>query len=385
MATNKMKQFNRVALMHDIILACTDFDELINDNSFMNELHESLSSVSQMSIKGYVGIKRVLQMKFAQGDYSDFEDGMKHKAYDKKLSATKFFLRQGLVDLKEAELSNDGITAQALLADIKNTIHLIHTIESNKPLVFSRKGGEGRKIGKSAADWETTFIDRILLSNSKYKIPALVQYITGCRPAELQSQIVVTINNQQLRFRIKGVKVDATKGQDSRELFFDIDMDNLAIAEIFRQVKSHQLKFSNGTLTEGLMIGKRVAENSGYSVPSYDSYKDFVNRCGEGLIRGAKLNPYFLRHAFASRLKTFVANGRKKSELTDAEMQLISACMGHASTKTQDYYGRFCRGGSGGLCPDVAKTIISKTVRLTGSKKSVKKVPAKAQLIRRGP
>ena len=50
------------------------------------------------------------------------------------------------------------------------------------------------------------------------------------------------------------------------------------------------------------------------------------------------------------------------------QMQSISACMGHASTKTQDYYGRFNHKG-GGLCPDTSKTKVSRPVRVTGGSK----------------
>lgn len=168
-------------------------------------------------------------------------------------------------------------------------------------------------LGKLPSDWREQLCKR--MQNSKYWSAALIAATCGCRPSEL----VAGINIEQLKiagekfliFRIKGSKVKNGQGQAVRKILFPLKNAPSLISTLAEQ----------------------VSENSSAVTIQIESAKNFTvaitRTAAEIWPKIPGVSAYCLRHQSASDFKS--------SSLT---VEQVAAALGHASTRTQKFYGQ---------------------------------------------
>lgn len=165
--------------------------------------------------------------------------------------------------------------------------------------------------------WRALIFARLVHVKSPWLTLAAVSSLTGARPSELGG-IQIERRNGALVFRINGAKVSNTAGQPWREI----------------TVKD--------TGPEFLHLWALTDKPYVVTVPPVRDYPDAYSvalaRAGAQVLpkKTARMSAYVYRHALASDLK---ADGFTPEQ--------ISATLGHAVSKTANYYGRAIGGKTG--------------------------------------
>ena len=192
-----------------------------------------------------------------------------------------------------------------------------------------RRHSKRQDLGGLPDDWR----ERLLGRMQKYALPFLVAAITGCRPAELTTEVLLSIDDGELIVCIQGAKVSKNSGQRWRELRWTLPREGLV----------------------GLMAEKVVKAGNELRV-SLDSPKNFSTAVRnaaqrEWPRREKTVTPYCLRHVFAADVKASCLPG-----------ELIAAALGQAVNTTAQYYGSANQKGNTSVCPD--KVAAERTVRM---------------------
>jgi integrase len=170
--------------------------------------------------------------------------------------------------------------------------------------------------------WRDVLIETIIESKTIHKEEIFVALLTGLRPSELENGVRIIVDDDQVKFTIKGtkLKVDA--------------YGNIEQGMAWRSI-SYQLQSEDKALTFLLKILKEQNPvGNVYEVGLKTTIKGFsaaLFKLGKGLVktRGKSFSQYNLRHAFSTLLKS--------SGCDDTD---ISRALGHISMKTKSYYGR---------------------------------------------
>ena len=177
----------------------------------------------------------------------------------------------------------------------------------------SRKASKRRSLSRLPQDWREQLISAL---KEPDQLPAVVLALTGCRPSEFQSGVLLERNGQGLTAIVFGAKVSELTGggQVQRELTFD-DADPLV-----RWLLDHP-GWQDGRLGAGGDLGTwrkrftRTAARLGFR----------------------SVSPYSLRHQFSGDQK---ARGWNDDRLSQA--------LGHASARMRKHYGHPQQGRGGG-------------------------------------
>ncbi len=215
---------------------------------------------------------------------------------------------------------------------IDGVLRIINIVEQHKgecPLeVIVRRKSKRSDLRSLPNDWREQLYKR--LERSKYKLPYLVEAVSGCRPGELEKGVQVFCNQSMLTIRIdNGVKVTEEKGQPWREISYRVDHD------------SH-------LLVKALYDACRKPENDTCTVVGIDkstNWRAALSASGQSLWPRLRFRicPYHLRNAAASDFK--------RSGVGNEE---LSAALGHCVDKTSSLYGQHQVGQGGqGLRPEV--------------------------------
>lgn len=200
-----------------------------------------------------------------------------------------------------------------------------------------------KTIGKRYPDWRERILNE--LGDKRHYDAVLVLALIGCRPEELVTGVTVSSNLKQncISFVVKGAKVTRTSGQPERTIHLPIERLPMAWGE---------------RLAAGTSFEVRVA--------SKDGLRCALRRASKVALPGMPVaSAYVFRHAFATELRE---DGH--------DSETVAACLGHATSDTQNRYGRRAR-RSGKTKPEV-QVETSKRVR------SVDKTGLN-QLIKAGP
>ena len=185
-------------------------------------------------------------------------------------------------------------------------------LETRAPRHSKRKDMHGLP-----ADWREQIVSRM----SKYRIAVLIQAVTGCRPAELQRGVALSIQDGVLVAEIMGVKVKGNAGQPWRRLSWPVDSDVNLVAMLVSEVR------------KGLTVG---------TIQDEKAYAGAVRAAGMRAWpkRKKSLSPYCFRHQAAADMKA--------SGVQDGD---ISAALGHCSDVAKSYYGNWRMGSARGVAP----------------------------------
>lgn len=180
------------------------------------------------------------------------------------------------------------------------------------------------------------------LNGSRYESAYLVMALTGCRPAELESGVVVRWEGNEVRFTIRGAKVKERQGQPLRTVSYDLlEPRHPLLARMAELLQP-------GTNVESMTV-------SASKVAFTSAMRRSGKRAWPNL--GVETTPYLLRHALASDWK----NLRRWDD------DQISSMLGHCVSKTSSTYGLPQLGGQDGLCPSTiwaARTVRDNRARL---------------------
>jgi len=162
-------------------------------------------------------------------------------------------------------------------------------------------------------------------AGSSYESAYLVMALTGCRPAELESGVVVCWDGSEVTFTIRGAKVKEQQGQPLRTVSYQLlEPSHPLLARMFELLQPRaNVHF---TINAGKVAFTSAMRRSG-------------KRAWPNL--RVETTPYLLRHALASDWK----NLRRWDD------DQISSMLGHCVSKTSSTYGLPQLGSQDGLCP----------------------------------
>lgn len=187
--------------------------------------------------------------------------------------------------------------------------------------------------------WRALIFGRLVSVDSPWIDHAAVAALTGCRPAEVASVRIEKGAGGELVITIPGAKVSDTKGQPYRKFSIKADAGPEFAHLMTRVQKGPVLLSSDSTAS---------------------AFSEALKRAGRQAL-GDKAPPmtgYVYRHALACDMK---ADGASRDE--------IASALGHAVTKTQNYYGRASGGKKGARVFQVEATRPIKQTHGTGRTK----------------
>ena len=194
---------------------------------------------------------------------------------------------------------------------------------------FSKKTGLGKLV--KIENWEKKLFEKC---SSKHQNALAVSLLSGCRPAEIESGVVIKRDDSgNLILTIRGAKLSEIRGQETREL--SISPDHFAAKHLLAQIEN----------------GQEMVISSNAKCMS-----DAVRQAGKRAFPRLRVgvSPYSIRHAVASQLK---ASG------IDADA--VAMTLGHAATASQSAYGRAHYSGAGGSPLAIVGVSASRAVRDT--------------------
>lgn len=256
--------------------------------------------------------------------------------YRRRVAAVMYCCRSQLSEALQnqdaAQRAGDMRSLREHASVIDGVLEVINVVERHKgdcPLeTIVRRKSKRSDLRKLPNDWREQLYKRF--EHSKYKLPYLVEAVSGCRPGELEKGVKVICSEAMLTIRIdNGVKVTEEKGQPWREISYLIDQD------------SH-------LLVKALYDSCRELGNDTCAVVGIDkstNWRAALSATGQNLWPRLhfRICPYHLRNAAASDFK--------RSEVSNEE---VSAALGHCVDKTGSLYGQHQVGRGGlGLRPEV--------------------------------
>lgn len=185
--------------------------------------------------------------------------------------------------------------------------------EIPEPQYLKRKSKSNDEL---KSGWRTLLLRRIINQRPKNSQQILIALLTGCRPKELESGIRIIVDNDEVSFKILGVKVkkeargEIKQGMEWRTISYRLPSNDFAINLLINSIPKNQ--------------------SVEITLKSRPSLAGELKLLGAGLTVGNKpFSGYNLRHNFATLLKS--------SNFDDVD---ISRALGHISMKTKGYYGR---------------------------------------------
>ncbi|MDY0973318.1 site-specific integrase [Siccibacter turicensis] len=204
-------------------------------------------------------------------------------------------------------------------------------------------GNNKRDVSKLNKDYREKILEYAISKNMKCSNAIAVLHSTGCRPDELTKGVRVSISQdlKKLEFTILGSKLNAEqrRGIRLRKISVSIHDEN-------NKIKPNILPLLND-------LQKNEFESIKVSVASANSFSGYISKISKRLYPRKKYHAsaYSFRHSFAADLKN-----------SGADTVLIAKSMGHASTRSQQSYGRKRRGSSGEVSP-VQEAVASSDIR----------------------
>jgi len=189
-------------------------------------------------------------------------------------------------------------------------------------------GNSKRNISKLTDDYRDKIADYAISKNLKCRDAILVLKSTGCRPNELKNGVRIRLSNdlKNIEFLVVGSKLNAKqkRGIRLRKISVSLNENNKYLQPLVDQIIANENHNINVTIT------------------SENSFSGYITKISKKIWprKHYHASSYSFRHSFATDLKN---SGASHIE--------IAKCMGHASTRSQQSYGRKRRGSSGSLSP----------------------------------
>ncbi|WP_255990351.1 site-specific integrase [Chitinolyticbacter albus] len=181
---------------------------------------------------------------------------------------------------------------------------------SNKKKKTNSKKNGFTKFYKSHLNFREEIFNRC---SDNHKLSVSIMALTGCRPSELKNIFIEKVDNQ-LKFTIKGAKVNEAQSRGIKERVLTIAIDEKSYNEYLVNT------IENSDVKNTLFLDLKTTLQAISTEIIRTSQKLYKNKY--------KASSYTFRHAFAEDLKT---GGYIKEE--------IAVAMGHRSVNSQGAYG----------------------------------------------
>jgi integrase len=236
-------------------------------------------------------------------------------------AAYRYRLAGQLLDaLRQSDRARKAGDRDAAVAHRHQAEQLARTLEAGEPSyqppgpVRSRKASKRRSLARLPEDWQARVVGQL---KEEDRLPAVVLALTGCRPAEFRTGVLLEREGDDLKATILGAKVSELTdgGQAERVLVFD-----------------GQDVFARWLLDLVDQGGGRIGAAGDLSAWR----KRFSRAAARAGFKG--ISPYSLRHQFSSDQKEGHGNNDR-----------LSQALGHASERSRQHYGHSLQGkGRGG-------------------------------------
>lgn len=203
-------------------------------------------------------------------------------------------------------------------------------------------GNSKRAISKLNKDFREKICD-YAIENSLKCAPALILLkLTGCRPNEINKGVRVSITDDNcFRFIIMGSKLNLNQNRGINQRIIKIKLEE---SDKYKSFLENYVKSTSEN-------GKSTTIN----VKSEKSFSGYISKISK------RLWPRKTYHASAYSFRHQVASDLKNSGMDEVE---IAQFLGHASTRSQESYGRKRRRGKG---EEPAQNLASDIVELRTS------------------
>lgn len=188
---------------------------------------------------------------------------------------------------------------------------------------------ENKKSKRAVSKLHSDFRERICdyaIDNDLKCAPALILLkLTGCRPNELKKGILVSVTEDNcLKFIIRGSKLNLkqNRGMVMRKIQIKLSESDKYKTFLENYIKSTSENGKSTTIT----------------ITSENSFSGYISKISK------RLWPRKTYHASAYSFRHQVASDLKNSGMDEVE---IAQFLGHASTRSQESYGRKRRRGKG--------------------------------------
>lgn len=198
------------------------------------------------------------------------------------------------------------------LKQSENGEYVSQWVQAKKPAQKSHS----KKHQKLPKDWQNRYFEYILKNESQYALHVALCSISGCRPAELESGILLEDAEKGIKITIESKKTHNGKfGQDVRScIVWSDSKEFFLLKEHLKHHKSTVLKINS-------------AKNFGELLRHYSK---------QVFPRSSYVSPYTYRHEFARRAKCLLSE------------ENASIVMGHSNSKSTNHYSNAAK-SSGGL------------------------------------
>ena len=242
--------------------------------------------------------------------------------------------------------------------DVLKSLHFYTSVlnarpaPDSRPLEVVKRRESKRKLGKVPEDWREILVARL----PTWRRQAMVQAVTGCRPAEIGLGVKLLVKQGQLLAHIQGKKTGLYSGQKWRAMTWSLNDAPPLVCELAEMVSKAG--------------GEMIVDYT--NRPNLNPAKAFSGAMRQAAVRAfpghtVTITPYSMRHALASDLKA--------SGLTSQDQ---SAALGHQVVDTKSTYGSHQQGRAGGVAP--SRVQAEKAVR--GDPSTPPKKPAKQAVLR---
>lgn len=300
------------------------------------------SEASEATLKGYDREVHRLISKYQTRSpdqlFAGIVDTTSARTYFRRLAAAKHFvqarLEEALSEQDKRQRAGDSAAWLSSVAVLDFMVGLHRTIELHRgscPLENPKpRRSKRRSLKALPSDFREQMSDA--LTGSTYKLPYLVAAVTGCRPAELQTGVVVELDGNNITFTIVGAKVKgSSQGQAFRKIGYDVNTQHPLVRELVNELLMRQVRELN------------------VSVQSKVNLTSALRRVGRKLWPQNKVDVtvYTLRHAAASQFKQHLSPDE------------VSQALGHRVDKTATVYGQHqLARGSGMLEPTIVQAAV---------------------------
>lgn len=289
-----------------------------------DELDRRIRKLNPATLSNY----RRLYAKMKRENLPPIQISTTKSAYWTYMSAWRFGTKEMLVDLgrrARALIANEPPGATTADAEVKRKEIVGRAVEYLRDLdqfsvptnqkLFNEKAKRSAKSVKHRdkelrPDWREVLLDHAIKSGSKYADAIAVMWLCGCRPAELELGVSISIEPDGIRFRIRGVKTHGGKyGHEWRE--FVVTDQNDASRHLRGDGSTETLRT---IYADAHRLSDSVAKLGRAAFPNPEE---------------ARPTAYSFRNRISSNLK-----GARVSRVGVAEV------LGHCVTTTQGYYAR---------------------------------------------
>ena len=249
---------------------------------------------------------------FANGTVPETQAKRKSSFYKYRAAWIYSNTQLAYIKIEEIDKEQDNNIRDKLIITLNNIVDSIKKYSSDAVPVIFKNSTVDPKLSKKGQIikldnlWSFKMFSHMLAVESIYLDAVCVSMLSGARPVEIQSGILVKKTDDGLTFVIAGSKNHGDKyGQQERK--FTLKINDLHFEYLYNKIDGEILI----KIDSAKLFGEQIRRNSKIIFPHMQPY----------------ISPYTYRHNFSRLLKN--------AGLSHDD---IARCLGHCTDKSQKYY-----------------------------------------------